>query len=63
VVFDFDATLQTRGRRAACPCGVTFGIDDDGALDHLVAAVQEHARGSHDHEVTRDHVLAELTSA
>ena len=25
-----------------------------------MAAIQEHAKGSHDHEVTREQVLAEL---
>ena len=33
---------------------------DDHQLDHLVAAVQEHASTSHGHQVTRDRVLAEL---
>jgi hypothetical protein len=47
---------------AACPCGVTFQIESDEALDHLVAAVQEHALGSHDHQVTREHILGELKS-
>jgi mannose-6-phosphate isomerase-like protein (cupin superfamily) len=47
---------------AACPCGVTFQIESDEALDHLVAAVQEHALGSHDHNVTREHILEELKS-
>jgi hypothetical protein len=47
---------------AACPCGVTFQIESDEALDHLVAAVQEHALGSHDHQVTREHILGELRS-
>jgi hypothetical protein len=49
-------------RVAACPCGVTFQIESDEALDHLVAAVQEHALGSHDHLVTREHILVELKS-
>ena len=35
-------------------------IRGDDQLDHLVAAIREHAKGSHDHEVTREHVLAEL---
>jgi len=47
---------------AACPCGVTFQIESDEVLDHLVAAVQEHALGSHDHKVTREHILEELKS-
>jgi hypothetical protein len=63
VVVDFAGTLQTGARVAACPCGVSFRIESDDALDHLIAAVQEHARGSHDHSVTREHILTELTSA
>jgi hypothetical protein len=63
VILDFAGTLQTGARMAACPCGVSFRIQSDDALDHLIAAVQEHARGSHDHGVTREHILTELTSA
>jgi hypothetical protein len=62
VVFDF-AGSPGGAKVAACPCGVSFRIEDDDALDHLVAAVQEHARGSHDHVVTREHVLAEIKPA
>jgi len=46
-------------RFARCPCGVTFSAEP-GALDHLVSAVQQHASGSHGHDVTREHVLDEL---
>jgi hypothetical protein len=35
-------------------------VATDDQLDHLVAALREHAKGSHDHEVTREQVLAEL---
>lgn len=59
VILDFAGTLQKGGRVAACPCGVSFRIDSDGALDHLIAAVQEHARGSHDQNVTREHILTD----
>ena len=48
------------GRVGRCPCGVEFRVSTDDQLDHLVAAIQEHAKGSHDHTVTREHVLAEL---
>lgn len=52
------------GQAVRCPrCGVQFSIDADGSLDQLVAAVQEHARGSHNHDVNRDRVLARLTPA
>ncbi|MGA8679709.1 MAG: cupin domain-containing protein [Acidimicrobiales bacterium] len=63
VILDFAGSLQGEARVAACPCGVSFRIENDDALDHLVAAVQEHARGSHDHDATREHILAELTPA
>jgi hypothetical protein len=41
---------------------VSTRIESDDALDHLVAAVQEHSRCSHDHDATREHILAELKS-
>jgi predicted small metal-binding protein len=63
VIVDFAGSSPAGARVAACPCGVSFRIEGDDALDHLVAAVQEHARGSHDHDATREHILAELKSA
>lgn len=51
-----------RVRIARCPCGVEFRLDAGGDVAHLVAAVQEHAKGSHDHEVTREHVMEEITT-
>jgi hypothetical protein len=60
VILDFAVTPPGSGRVAACPCGVSFSIENDGALDHLVAAVQEHASGSHDHHVSREDILGEL---
>jgi hypothetical protein len=66
VILDFavssPASLQSPAHVAACPCGVTFQIERDDALDHLVAAVQEHALGSHDHRLSREHILEELKS-
>jgi hypothetical protein len=59
VTLDFEPVPSGTGRLVACPCGVMFQIADDDALDHLVAAVQQHARMSHDHEATREHILAE----
>lgn len=50
------------GRATRCPCGVEFRVDSDEGIDHLVAAVQQHAAGSHGHDVSREHILAELTS-
>ena len=62
VTIDFIPAGDTAGggRVGRCPCGVEFRAATDDQLDHLVAAIQEHAKGSHDHEVTREHVLAEL---
>jgi hypothetical protein len=54
--------LPAGARVAASPCGVSSRIESDDALDHLVAAVQEHSRCSHDHDATREHILAELKS-
>jgi hypothetical protein len=61
IIVEMTGSLQTPAQVVACPCGVSFRIDNDDALEHLVAAVQEHARGSHDHAVTREHVLADIT--
>lgn len=48
---------------ATCPpCGVTFSIAPPHSIDHLVDAIQQHARDAHGHEATREHILAELTS-
>ena len=61
VTIDFIPAGDTvSGRVARCPCGVEFRVAADDQLDHLVAAIQEHAKGSHGHEVTREQVLAEL---
>ena len=32
-------------------------------IDELVAAVQQHASGSHGHDVAREHILSELVPA
>ena len=61
VTIDFIPTGDTVGGRVLrCPCGVEFRVATDDQLDHLVAAIREHAKGSHDHEVTHEQVLAEL---
>ena len=51
------------GHVGRCPCGVEFRVARDDQLDHLIAAVQEHAAGTHDHELTREQVLAEVSAA
>ena len=65
VVIDFTAPAQLAGAgsRATCPCGVEFRIGQDGQIDHLIAAVQQHASGSHGHDLTRDRILSELQPA
>ena len=66
VVLDFTgpAQLAGGGSRVACPCGVEFRIGRSNQIDHLIAAVQEHASGSHGHhDVSRDHILSELQPA
>ncbi len=61
----FGAPADESGVKATvCPgCGVEFRIRHDDGLDHLVAAVQQHAAGSHGHDVSREHILSELTEA
>ena len=63
IMLDFAGTPHEGAQVVACPCGVSFRIENDDAIDHLVAAVQEHARSSHDHDLTRDSILAEATPA
>jgi hypothetical protein len=41
---------------------VEFRVADDDQLNHLVAAVRQHAGGSHGHELTAEQVLAEMMS-
>jgi uncharacterized protein (TIGR02246 family) len=61
VTIDFSSTATLLGGQAVrCPCGVEFRVADDHQLDHLVAAVREHASASHGHEVAREDVLAEI---
>jgi uncharacterized protein (TIGR02246 family) len=64
VTIDFIPTGDTVGGRVVrCPCGVEFRVATDDQLGHLVAAVQEHAKGSHHHELTREQVLADVGAA
>jgi len=48
------------GRVGRCPCGVEFRVASDDQLGQLVAAIREHARSSHGHELTTQQVLAEV---
>lgn len=51
-------------RLATChPCGIEFRARRADQIDELVAAVQQHASGSHGHDVPREHILAELVPA
>jgi predicted small metal-binding protein len=45
------------------PCGVEFHVQRADQIDELVAAVQQHASGSHGHDVAREHILSELVPA
>jgi hypothetical protein len=66
VVIDFTgpAQLAGGGSQVACHgCGVEFRVGQGGQLDHLIAAVQQHASGSHGHDLSRDHILSELQPA
>jgi hypothetical protein len=64
VGIDFAATGNAlAGHAVRCPCGVEFRVASDDQLDHLVAAVRQHAGASHGHEVTAEQVLAEVTAS
>jgi predicted small metal-binding protein len=53
----------TQARMATChPCGIEFRAQRTDQIDELVAAVQQHASGSHGHDVSREHILAELVT-
>jgi hypothetical protein len=53
----------TQARMVTChPCGIEFRAERTDQIDELVAAVQQHASGSHGHDVSRDHILAELVA-
>lgn len=52
----------TGAQAASCPCGVRFSAPD-ASLEHLIAAIQQHAAGSHGHDVSREHILGELVPA
>jgi len=61
VALDFSSTGELFGGRVGrCPCGVEFRIATDDQLDHLIAAMQEHARGSHTHTLTRADILTNI---
>ena len=63
-IVDFTGPAQLAGAvvsQVTCHgCGVEFRVGPGGELDHLIVAVQQHASGSHGHELTRDHILSEL---
>ena len=62
VLIDVALARQAGARMASCPCGVEFRAGE-AALEHLIAAVQQHASGSHGHDASREHILGELVSA
>ncbi|MHB1929740.1 MAG: cupin domain-containing protein [Acidimicrobiales bacterium] len=64
VAVDFTPTGSAlAGHLGRCPCGVEFRVAADDQLDHLVAAIREHASASHGHELTRDQILADVSAA
>jgi hypothetical protein len=50
------------GHVGRCPCGVEFRVARDDQFGQLVAAIQEHVRSSHGHELTAQQVIAEVTA-
>ena len=64
VAIDFTPTGGAlAGHVGRCPCGVEFRVASDDQLDHLIAAIGEHASGSHGHELTHEQILAEVSAA
>ncbi len=62
VTIDFAATSTfLTGHTVLCPCGVEFRVAGDDKVDHLVGAVQEHARAVHGHELADVDVRAQLS--
>jgi hypothetical protein len=53
---------EAGGKTASCPCGVQFRAGA-ASLEHMIAAIQQHASGSHGHNVSREHILGELVPA
>ena len=64
VLIDFAPATPAaaNGKAASCPCGVEFRAPE-ASLEHLIAAVQQHASGSHGHDVSREQILGELVPA
>ena len=54
--------LPAGTRMASCPCGVEFRAGE-ASLEHLIAAIQQHASGSHGQDASREHILGELVPA
>ena len=64
VIIDTALAATSGAQMVAChPCGVEFRIQRANQVDELVAAVQQHASGSHGHDVAREHILSELVPA
>lgn len=64
IIVDFATTGDAlAGHVVRCPCGVEFRIASDDQLEHLVSAVQQHARDAHGHELSREQVLADASAA
>lgn len=64
VGIDFALTGSSpAGHVGRCPCGVEFRVASEAQLDHLVAAIREHASASHGHEFSNEQVLAEISAS
>jgi hypothetical protein len=50
------------GHVGRCPCGVEFRVASDRQFGLLIAAIREHARSSHGHDLTTEQVLAEVSA-
>ncbi len=61
VIIDFATTKDSHA--VMCPCGVEFRVHGEDQLEHLVAALREHASSSHGHELTREEILAEVAES
>jgi Cupin domain len=61
VVLDLAFTGRAlAGHVGRCPCGVEFRVASDDQFGQFVAAIREHTRSSHGHELTTQQVLAEV---
>ncbi len=64
VVLDVALTSSAMsGHSGRCPCGVEFRVATGNQVEHLVAAIREHAATAHGHELTPEQIRADLSAA